>query len=153
MENEQQEILMITSPAGQTAKVILPVQEGDDMWSAIGRAYPEAYDLLQPQDIEVIGGLGITMTAWDIIIVPGQGQALADWFAEIPRGMWKDVLEESELGDWDDGTDDAHPVMPGEWRGRPIEVTYEIGCDEDTAEWSVEEWDAHIVSVRIAEGE
>ena len=71
----------------------------------------------------------------------------------IPEALWPEVMREAEFGGWADGRDEEHPVQPGVWRGRDILVTYFIRLDEDTFDWTDEDWDAHIVGIEAEEGE
>lgn len=71
----------------------------------------------------------------------------------IPEALWTEVMNEALLGEWADGRDPEHPVQPGVWRGREVLVTYRIGLDEDTSDWTVGDWDAHIVGIEAEEGE
>lgn len=149
---ETAEILRVVRPAGDVAKVVLPVQEGDDLWSAIERSYPEAWDILEPGDIDVIGADGIQLDRWDVMFSPGQGKALAEWFAEVPESVWGAVMDEADLGEWDEGRDMEHPVQPGKWRGHRIEIVYEVPSDAETWDWGDGEWLAAVESIRVAEG-
>lgn len=72
--------LRIERPAGGVARVELPIRDGDDLWSAIDRAYPQAYDLLNPQDIET--PREGEFQRWDVSFRPGEGEDLAAWFVE-----------------------------------------------------------------------
>ncbi len=63
---------------GQVARVLLPWREGDDVWTAIGREYPEAWEaaddgMLAPEYAHV--------TAWDERFEPGEDAALAQWLS------------------------------------------------------------------------
>lgn len=71
----------------------------------------------------------------------------------IPEALWPEVMREAEFGEWADGRDGEHPVQPGTWRGRDILVTYYIRLDEDTFDWTDEDWDAHIAGIEAEEGE
>lgn len=144
--------LRVTNAAGEVAKVVLPVQEGDDLWSAIDRAYPEAWDVLEPKDIEVCEKEG-EVSGWIVSFMPGEGKDLAEWFCEIPETLWREVLEEADLGEWDEGRDMEHPIQPGKWHGFSIQVVYEVPSDADTWDWSDEDWLAAVESVRVAEVE
>ena len=71
----------------------------------------------------------------------------------IPEAFWPEVMREAEFGEWADGRDPEHPVQPGVWRGREVLVTYRIGLDEDTSDWTDEDWDAHVVRIEAEEAE
>ena len=116
--------LRIENLAGEVAKVALPVQEEGGLWDAIDRAFPEAWDVLEPGDVDVIGDSGLRLDRWDLSFRPGEGKALADWFCRIPRRLWGAVFEEAALGVWDEGWDAAHLVQPAKWKGRRIGITY-----------------------------
>ncbi|MBR4226952.1 MAG: hypothetical protein IKR86_09365 [Candidatus Methanomethylophilaceae archaeon] len=71
----------------------------------------------------------------------------------IPKALWPEVMREAAFGEWADGRDEEHPVQPGVWRGRDILVTYHIRLDEDTFDWTDEDWDAHIAGIEAEEAE
>ena len=46
--------------------------------------------------------------------------------SQIPERLWGVVLSEADLDVWGEGRDMAHPIQPGRWKGRRIEIEYYI---------------------------
>ncbi len=66
---------------GLIAKVLLPMMDEDDVWFALEREYPLAWEIAD--EGMLIPGY-VDVRAWDESFEPGEDEALAAWLAEGP---------------------------------------------------------------------
>ena len=74
------ETMLVERADGKVARVMLGsyMGDGDDLWTAVGEQYPEAYDTI-PED-GIWDGEGCR--SWDMTFLPGSGRSLAAWLKE-----------------------------------------------------------------------
>lgn len=72
----------VTRADDKVAKVHLGTYrpDEDDLWTAVEKQYPEAWDLIPEGGIEWGGNFEYNL--WDLQVWPGQGEKLAAWIKE-----------------------------------------------------------------------
>lgn len=83
MTTEQE--IIISREDGKAAKLVLQVEDGDDLWAAVERTFPYAYDLIDEHNLEP----NASPDDWDEKFGSGEEDALIDWL-----GSWSAVVEE-----------------------------------------------------------
>jgi len=73
------ETIYLERKDGQVAKILLPMEDEDDVWCAVERTYPLAWEAAD--EGMLVPGY-VRVTAWDVWFEPGEDEALAAWLAE-----------------------------------------------------------------------
>ena len=82
IENDHDEIVsvFVARADGQTAKIALPVYEGEDLWTAIGNEYPLSCDHMDEGMILPMDGADYS---WDVWFLPTEDEEFRQWLQEV----------------------------------------------------------------------